>query len=91
VLCHLAGTTEIEGYPGHPLPSLTELVELHERLSLPVRPAKVACVAMNTRFLGEEEAHAAIEAAAAETGLPADDPVRFGPDKLLEAISPGRL
>jgi uncharacterized NAD-dependent epimerase/dehydratase family protein len=86
VLCHLAGTTEIEGYPGHPLPSLAELIELHERLSLPVRPAKVACIAMNTRFLDEEDADAAIEAAAAETGLPADDPVRFGPEKLLEAI-----
>jgi uncharacterized NAD-dependent epimerase/dehydratase family protein len=91
VLCHLAGTTEIEGYPGHPLPSLTELVELHERLSLPARPAKVACIAMNTRFLGEEEARAAIEAAAAETGLPTDDPVRFRPEKLLEAVVQRRL
>ena len=91
VLCHLAGTTEIEGYPGHPLPSLPALVELHERLSLPARPAKVACVAVNTRFLGEAEAHAAIEAAAAETGLPADDPVRFGPEKLLEAVVQSRL
>ena len=86
VLCHLAGTTEIEGYPGNPIPSLAELVELHERLSLPVRPASVACIAMNTRFLGEEEARAAIEAAAAETGLPADDPVRFGAEKLLDAV-----
>jgi len=91
VLCHLAGTTEIEGYPGHPLPSLAELVELHERLALPARPARVACVAMNTRFLGEDDARAAIEAAAAETGLPVDDPVRFGPEKLLEAIVQTRL
>ena len=91
VLCHLAGTTEIEGYPGHPLPSLPALVELHERLSLPARPATVACVAVNTRFLGEADAHAAIEAAAAETGLPADDPVRFGPEKLLEAVVQSRL
>ena len=91
VLCHMAGTTEIEGYPGHPLLSLAELVELHERLSLPVRPAKVACLAMNTRFLGEEEARAAIETAAAETGLPADDPVRFGAEKLLEAVVQRRL
>ncbi len=86
VLCHLAGTTEIEGYPGNPLPSLGELVELHERLSLPIRPARVACIALNTRFLGAAEARAAIEAAAAETGLPTDDPVRFGADKLLDAI-----
>jgi len=91
VLCHLAGTTEIEGYPGHPLPSLPALVELHERLSLPVRPAKVACIALNTRFLDEAEARAAIEAAADETGLPADDPVRFGPETLLEAVVQDRL
>jgi uncharacterized NAD-dependent epimerase/dehydratase family protein len=91
VLCHLAGTTEIEGYPGHPLPSLPALVELHERLSLPIRPAKVACIALNTRFLGEAEARAAIEAAADETGLPADDPVRFGPETLLEAVVQDRL
>ena len=30
VLCHLAGSTEIEGYPGHALGTLPELVELHE-------------------------------------------------------------
>ena len=35
VLCHKAGETEIEGCPGHPIPPLPELVELHERISLP--------------------------------------------------------
>jgi uncharacterized NAD-dependent epimerase/dehydratase family protein len=86
VLCHQAGSTEVEGYPGHPLLSLSELVELHERLSLPARPARVACVALNTRALSEEEARAAIAAAEAETGLPADDPVRFGAEKLLDSL-----
>ena len=41
VLCHRAGTTEVEGYPGHPLPSLPELIALHERASLPRRRARV--------------------------------------------------
>lgn len=86
VLCHRAGATEIEGYPGAPLPSLTELVELHERVALPIRPARVACLALNTAHLAEAEAHAAIAAAAGETGLPADDPVRFGAGRLLDAI-----
>jgi uncharacterized NAD-dependent epimerase/dehydratase family protein len=90
VLCHLAGATEVEGYPGHPLPSLSELVELHERLSLPARPARVACIALNTRDLPEAEARTAIEAAEAETGLPADDPVRFGPERLLDSLVAGR-
>ncbi len=35
VLCHRPGTTEVEGYPGHPLPSLPELVSLHERIAAP--------------------------------------------------------
>lgn len=86
VLCHQAGATEIEGYPGHPLLSLPALVELHERVALPARPSKVACVALNTRFLDEDGARAAIAAAAAETGLPADDPVRFGSARLLDAV-----
>ena len=90
VLCHMAGTTEVEGYPGHPLPGLVELVELHERLSLPLRPAKVACVALNTRFLGEAEAREAVESTAAETGLPTDDPVRFGSYRLLDAVLESR-
>ena len=52
VLCHRAGATEVEGYPGHPLPSLSELVALHERASLPRRQARVVAVALNTPGLG---------------------------------------
>jgi uncharacterized NAD-dependent epimerase/dehydratase family protein len=88
VLCHEAGRTEIEGAGGgpHPIPSLRELVELHERLSLPARPARVVAVALNTRELDEDAARAAIAAAGRETGLPADDPVRFGAAKLVDAV-----
>jgi uncharacterized NAD-dependent epimerase/dehydratase family protein len=87
VLCHAAGSTEIEGSPGHPIPPLSELVELHERVALSARKAKVACVALNTaRLADDEDARRAIEEVAAETGLPADDPVRFGPATLLDAI-----
>ena len=86
LLCHQAGTTEVDGYPGYPLLSLPELVELHERLSLTRRRAAVACIALNTRHLDTDAAHAAIAAAAAETGLVADDPVRFGAGRLLDAL-----
>jgi uncharacterized NAD-dependent epimerase/dehydratase family protein len=89
LLCHEAGRTEIEGVGGgpHPIPPLRELVELHERLALRARPAKVAAVALNTRALSEAEAREAIAGAEAETGLPTDDPVRFGAAKLLAAFS----
>jgi uncharacterized NAD-dependent epimerase/dehydratase family protein len=88
VLCHKAGETEIEGAGGgpHRIPPLRDLVELHERLALPARPAKVAAVALNTRDLPEDDARAAIAAAEAETGLPADDPVRFGAARLVDAV-----
>jgi D-glutamate N-acetyltransferase len=88
VLCHLARTTEIEGYPGHSLRTLPELIELHEQIALPRRPAKVQAIALNTRGLDEAAARAEISAAEAETGLPADDPVRFGSGKLVDALIP---
>jgi uncharacterized NAD-dependent epimerase/dehydratase family protein len=86
VLCHRAGATEIDGSPGHPIPAVRELVELHERISLPARRARVACVAVNTRGLDDRGAREAIGTVAAETGLPADDPIRFGAGRLLDAV-----
>ncbi len=87
VLCHAAGATEIEGCPGHPIPPLADLVELHERIALPARKAAVACVALNTASIAsDDDARHAIAAAAEETDLPADDPVRFGAQHLLDAL-----
>jgi uncharacterized NAD-dependent epimerase/dehydratase family protein len=86
VLVHKARSTHTEGYPDHPLPPLPELIELHERASLPLRPAKIAAIALHTGALDEGEARAEIAAVAAETGLRVDDPVRFGADALLDAV-----
>jgi uncharacterized NAD-dependent epimerase/dehydratase family protein len=86
VLVHKARATQTEGYPDHPLPPLPELIELHERASLPLRRAKVVAIALHTGALPEEEARAEIEAVAAETGLPTADPVRFGADGLLDDV-----
>jgi uncharacterized NAD-dependent epimerase/dehydratase family protein len=86
VLCHRAGASAVEGYPGHPLPSLTDLVELHERMSLPARRARVAAIALNTAGLDEATANAAVAAAEAETGLVVADPLRQGAGTLLDAV-----
>jgi uncharacterized NAD-dependent epimerase/dehydratase family protein len=87
VLCHEVGRTVVEGDPtASPILSLAELVDLHERMSLKLRPAKVACIALNTSPVSEAEARAAITAAEEETGLPTDDPVRFGAGKLLNSV-----
>ena len=89
VLCHLAGQQFVADDERFPIPPLRELVELHERSSLLARPARVACIALNTRELGDDEARAAIAAATEETGLPAGDPVRFGARQLVDALVAG--
>jgi len=91
VLCHEVGHEEIEGAGGgpHRIPSLRELIDLHERLALPARPARVAAIALNTRRVGEDAARQAIADAEAETGLTADDPVRFGAARLVDAVLAG--
>ena len=48
-----------------------------------VAPSKVVAVALNTSlYADEDEARRLIAATAAETGLPTDDPFRFGPERL---------
>ena len=86
VLVHKARATHTEGYPDHPLPALRDLIDLHERASLPLRPAKVVAIALHTGDFEEDEARAEIAQVAVETGLPVDDPVRFGPETLLDAV-----
>jgi uncharacterized NAD-dependent epimerase/dehydratase family protein len=90
VLCHKAGQEFVEDDPRFPIPPLPQLVELHERISLLAKPARVAAIALNTRDLEENEARRAIQAAEDETGLPAGDPVRFGAEKLVEGLSKPR-
>ena len=86
VLCHKAGTTFIDDYPETPIPPLGELIALYEGAIGWVRPAPVVAIALNTRELEDTAARAACDAAAAETGLPATDPVRFGAEPILEAV-----
>lgn len=86
VLCHTAGDTHLDGYPRHPIPPLPELIALHEQSALPVRPSRVVAVCLNTKRLDEAQARKAIADAEDETGLPADDVVRFGPERLLGSV-----
>jgi uncharacterized NAD-dependent epimerase/dehydratase family protein len=85
ILCHRAGATHNDDYPWLAIPPLPELVARAEEAAAWVRPAPVVAIALNTRYLTDDEARAAIDAAAAETGLPAGDPVRFDGGALLDA------
>ena len=90
ILCHQATRTYIGDYHGREpwvkIPPLPELVEIYERAAAPVRPAKVIGICLNTFDLTDAQAEAAISRAAADTGLPTTDPVRFGAAPLVDAI-----
>ena len=90
ILCHQATREYIGDYHGREpwvrIPPLSELVEIYERAAAPVRPTKVIGICLNTFDMTEAAARAAVAQAAAETGLPATDPVRFGPGALADAI-----
>ena len=87
VLVHKAGATAIRNYPALAIPPLPELVTAYENVVRPVRPARVVAIALNTSELDtDEEAREAVAAAQDETGLTADDVVRFGSDRVLDAV-----
>ena len=86
VLVHKAGATGIRNYPYLPIPPLPELIAAYEAVTARVRPAKVAAIALNTSDLDDVAARNAIAAAERDTGLTADDVVRFGPERVLDAV-----
>jgi uncharacterized NAD-dependent epimerase/dehydratase family protein len=77
----------IKGYDT-PVLGYRDLIRVHEALLATVKPARTVGIALNTRNLSNEQARREIERARNETGLPADDVVRFGPDALYAAIAP---
>ena len=85
ILCHQAGRTHIHEY-SVPIPPLSQMRAIYEAAAGWLKPAPVVAVALNTFGLPEDEARAAIAAAQAETGLPTNDPVRFGAGSLVEAL-----
>ena len=89
VLAHKAGARVIHNYPEVELPPLGDLVRAYEAICRPVRPTRVLAVALNTVELDEHEARRAVEEAEAATGLVAEDAVRFGSERLLDAVLAG--
>ena len=86
VLVHKAGATSVRNYPDLPLVPLPELVAAYESVTRPVRPARVAAIALNTSALDDDAARAAVDQAERDTGLVTDDVVRFGPERVLDAV-----
>ena len=69
-----------------PTLSLQDNIALYELVANAVAPSRVAAIALNTALLDESEARAEIERVATMTGLPVDDPYRFGPARLFAGL-----
>jgi uncharacterized NAD-dependent epimerase/dehydratase family protein len=91
VMVHKPGLAahDFDHLPGasFPIAKLPGFIDLHERVAALVAPSKVVAVALNTMLYPDDDAaRRVIDEIAAETGLPTDDPVRFGADRLWPAI-----
>ncbi|QNI94012.1 P-loop containing nucleoside triphosphate hydrolase (DUF1611) [Synechococcus sp. A15-127] len=92
LLVHRADQTSIERLPQIPLPALQELVNLSEALAALGRPRavgappRVRAVALNTSRLGEQDARSAVASVSDQLGLPCTDPIRWGGERLLDAV-----
>jgi uncharacterized NAD-dependent epimerase/dehydratase family protein len=93
ILCHQVTREYIGDYRPAAwlrIPPLVEYIRLYETIGSAVHPTKVIGISLNTYDMTDEAARRACEAATRETGLPATDPVRFGPTPLLDAVRHGR-
>jgi uncharacterized NAD-dependent epimerase/dehydratase family protein len=94
ILVHKPGLVEhdFDHLPeaSYPLAPLGPFIEIHERIARLVAPSRVVAVALNTSLIADDdEARRTIAAIAAKIGLPSDDPVRFGADRLWAAVRKG--
>ena len=93
ILCHQSTRQYIGDYREAAwlrIPPLPEYVRWYETIGSTVHPTRVIGISLNTYDMKEDAARRACEEASQATGLPATDPVRFGPAPLLEAVRQGR-
>jgi len=86
VYAHAPARKHMSHYPQFILPPVSQAVKLVEDLTKPIFPAKVAALSLNTWGMEADAADAAVKRYEDECGLPASDPVRYGPEKLARAI-----
>jgi len=86
ILCYRAGAEEIGVGYGVPVPSAKDMIRYLEIAAEPVKPAPVIGIVVNTFHMNEDDALREIDRVEKETGLPADDVVRFGPAKILDVV-----
>ncbi|WP_413442620.1 DUF1611 domain-containing protein [Synechococcus sp. MIT S1220] len=93
LLVHRAGQVSIDRLPQIPLPPMKDLILQMEALASWARPAgapeqpHVRGIALNTARLDETNARIAVEAIQEDLNLPCTDPIRWGAETLLDAVT----
>ncbi len=68
------------------IPALEDYFDLYQKMMSPFGKAPIIGMALNTKFMSQELAAETICALETKYQMPVDDPVRFGPEKLAQAL-----
>ncbi len=90
ILNHMVTRKTVTSNPDIRIPALAEVVRLYQELAAPMKPTALVGTALNTFGLSESEARRAVSEAEDSLGVPATDPVRYGAEKLVEALQQHR-
>jgi len=87
VVCHEAGRTVIEAFPGFSLPTIPELIEQTIAAGKVTSP-NIQCVgvSVNTSSLSDQERSKYLDNVSSELGLPCVDPVATGVGPIVDHI-----
>ncbi len=85
ILCYEAGRREVR-HARMPMPPLEDIIALFETMARVVCPSRVIGIAANTRLLSPTEAEREVKGVEDRLGLPATDVLRFGAEKLVDAV-----
>lgn len=86
IACHQPSRKTFRHNDWLQIPPLKDVIQLHEAIAAPLRPARTIGVSLNTCDLSDDEARATIDRVAKETGLPTTDPVRYDTKTLVDAV-----
>ena len=94
ILCHRARMTHLDTIRKNSenlikVPPIKDVIALNEAVASAAGAlfkSKVVGICLNTRELDEASAHAEIEKLEIESGLPVQDPVRFGAAKIANTL-----
>lgn len=89
IMCHRADKTSLRGPKQINIPDMSEFIKFNESVASvcgSLTTAPTIAVSLNTRFLSDLDSQRAIARYEDETNLPAGDIVKYGPEKVGNAV-----